>query len=88
VDSSVAAAEDTLKILFLSLLAILPAVNTMETILFATRWLPDDPSTGANGTHKSEKIISDRASNDSPFRVADRVDAVGNHRYYGRAAYP
>jgi hypothetical protein len=77
-----------LKSLFLSLLAILPAVNTMETILFATRWLPDDSSAGAAGTHKSEKIISDRAWNDAPFWVADRADAAGHHRYCGRAAYP
>jgi hypothetical protein len=80
------AAEDALKTVFLSLLALQPAVNTIETILFRARQLSDAPSPGAAG--KSGQIISDRAWSTASFWIADRDNSTGHHRYYGRSAYP
>ena len=78
-----------MKSLYLSLFATLPVVNTMETILFSTRRRSVvSYRVAAAGKDRSGKIISDRAESAEPFRVADRADEAGHHRYYGQAAFP
>jgi hypothetical protein len=81
--------EDTLSSLFLSFLAVPPAVNAIESVLVTARRIPDGPSMEPIGTRESYEIISDRARSAShPLRSAERADVVGHHRYYGQSAYP
>jgi hypothetical protein len=77
--------EDTF---FLSLLALPPAANVVESIFFTEHRLPNRPSTSRVGAYQSGKILSDCAGGAAPFWIAERADATGHHRYYGRSAYP
>jgi hypothetical protein len=79
-------AEDTMKSLFLSLLAFQPAANVVESIFFTARQIPVGPSSVR--TRNSGKIISDCAQSTAAFWIAHQADVTGHHRYYGRSAYP
>lgn len=67
-----------MKSLFVSFLAILPAVNAMETVVFSQRRAPR--------LAMRPKIICDQGKTE--LGADDVRNATGHHRYYGQSAYP
>ncbi len=67
-----------MKSLFVSFLAILPAVNAMENIVFKQ---PRAPRRAVR-----TRMICDQSKTD--IGADDVHNATGHHRYYGQSAYP
>lgn len=76
-----------MKTIFLSLLALQPAVNAVEALALNARWFPTRPSTKRVGTLDSIKIISDCSWHHTSAGLVDLHDVTGHHRYYGRSSY-